>query len=184
MAGSMIYDTKLNRTSILAHDQEYFDFLDPHVDRFSLQVMSQALSNTCRYGGHCSRFYSVAEHSVHVSRIVPPEFAVEGLLHDAHEAFVGDMPTPLKALCHDFRRIESFVDEEMRARWGLPLEVSDAVKRADIAMLECERVQLFRRWDDWGIHGGIDIPDIKLDCWLPQDAREQFLIRAEELGLI
>jgi uncharacterized protein len=70
--------------------------LDPHPRDFHLGDIAHHLSMTCRYGGAVQRFYSVAEHSVLVSLFVAPEYAKEALLHDASEAYVGDLIRPLK----------------------------------------------------------------------------------------
>lgn len=75
---------------------ERFWPLDPHPWDFHLGDIAHHLSMTCRYGGAVQRFYSVAEHSVLVSLFVPPEYAKEALLHDASEAYVGDLIRPLK----------------------------------------------------------------------------------------
>lgn len=70
--------------------------LDPRVEEVHLEDIAHHLSMICRYGGAVSRYYSVAEHSVLVSLYVPPEYAKEALLHDAAEAYVGDLVRPLK----------------------------------------------------------------------------------------
>lgn len=184
MAGEVKYQTEHNDSSVLAGDNEYFDYADPRSERFSIEVLARSLGNTCRFGGHCNRFFSVAEHSVNVSHFVPPHLAVQGLLHDGGEAYVGDCPTPFKRRLPDFQRAESRIDRQLFRRWGLPETLAPEVKHADLVMLEVERRQLFDRHDDWGLTSGIDIPDLRLECWPPEVARLEFLIRAEELGLI
>src|ERR1039457_118422 len=72
--------------------------LDPNPEKILIDDIAHALAHQCRFGGHASRFYSVAEHSVHVSRLCPPEDALWGLLHDASEAYLVDLPRPLKQL--------------------------------------------------------------------------------------
>jgi hypothetical protein len=70
--------------------------LDPRVEDVHLEDIAHALSNVCRYTGHVREFYSVAEHSVHVSWSCEPEDALWGLLHDASEAYLADMARPVK----------------------------------------------------------------------------------------
>ena len=71
-----------------------FDFLDPHGSDFSIEDIAHGLAHVCRYAGQCRAFFSVAEHSIIVSDLVT-EFAYEALLHDAAEAFIGDITRPL-----------------------------------------------------------------------------------------
>lgn len=91
-----------------------FDYHDPEVN---LDDVAHGLAHECRFGRQTSRFYSVAEHSVFVSHLVGctfPEVALAALWHDAHEAYMGDLPTPLKALVGDsYRDVAARIDEEV-----------------------------------------------------------------------
>lgn len=94
--------------------------IDPRADEIDIEDIAFSLSHLCRFGGHCKRFYSVAEHSVYVSRLVSPEAALWGLLHDASEAYVGDMPRPLKRMLPEFVMMEGKVQQAVAERFSLP----------------------------------------------------------------
>lgn len=120
----------------------HFNYAHPTVESISIRDIAQALSHECRFAGHLPEFYSVAQHSVLVSEIVPPEFALEALLHDAHEAYCKDIPSPLKRLIPDYCGIEMGIDCVIRNKFGLPVVPSQAVKQADLVMLATERRDL------------------------------------------
>lgn len=161
---------------------EYFDFLDPASSRFTIDDIAHALSHICRFTGHCDVFYSVAQHSVHVSRIVPPQHAMGGLLHDAAEAFVGDVSKPLKDLLPDYRIIETRVEQAVLERFGLSLPLPPEIKEADIVMLATEQTQLMRSRDAWSHTHGRQPLDMRLPYMPPKVARQAFLERFYELG--
>lgn len=90
----------------------------------------------------------MAQHSGHVSRLVPIEDALAGLLHDAAEAFLGDVSAPLKSLLPDYRAIEARVKAFMLARLGLSLPLPRSVKRANLVMLAIKQRDLMHG-DNW-----------------------------------
>lgn len=167
--------------SISTYDGDFFDFNNPEKYTFSIEAIAHALSNICRYGGHCNRFYSVAEHSVLVSQLVPPELGLCGLLHDASEAFVGDMPSPLKAMCKSYRTIENRVHEAISQQYGLPYPFPPEIKAADKALYKAERLVLTDVADEmW--HTEIEPVNIKIKCLLPEDAKKLFLRRYHNIA--
>jgi 5'-deoxynucleotidase YfbR-like HD superfamily hydrolase len=121
---------------------KHFDYLNAQKDDVDIEDIATALSNICRFAGHLPEFYSVAQHSVLCSQIVPAEYAFEALMHDAAEAYCQDIPAPLKRLLPDYRRIETQVDDLIRSKFGLPLHQSDLVKYADLILLATERRDL------------------------------------------
>lgn len=167
--------------TILLHSGEYFDYENAEGSFFTIDDIARGLSHTCRFVGQCERFYSVAEHSVYVSSIVPLEHALAGLMHDAAEAFVGDMPKPLKVMCPDYQAVEKRVERAVLERFGLTLPLHPSVKEADIVMLATEQAQIMRNRDDWEYTRGRAVADIAIQCWPPDEAMRRFLERFKYL---
>ena len=163
--------------TILLHSGEYFDYDDAEGSFFSITDIARGLSHICRFAGQCDRFYSVAEHSVYVSQIVPEEHAMAGLLHDAAEAFVGDMAKPLKVMCPDYQAIEKRIEKVVLARFGLSVPLDPSIKEADIVMLATEQTQIMRNRDDWEYTRGRAVADIHIQCLPPDTAMQLFLNR-------
>ncbi|MFB5172848.1 HD family hydrolase [Erwinia amylovora] len=118
---------------------KHFNFVNTDSASICIEDIAGALSNICRFTGHLTDFYSVAQHSVHVSYLVPAEYAFEALLHDAAEAYCSDINSPLKSLLPDYRDIENRIETVIRRKFGLPPVISTPVKYADLIMLATER---------------------------------------------
>lgn len=115
-----------------------FDLLDPKEDDILIEDICTSLSNLCRFTGHCKKHYSVAQHSVIGSLFVPKEFKLEFLLHDATEAYLGDVSSPLKKVLPEYKAIEKRLDRVIRRKFGLPEEKSPVVEEMDQIMLATE----------------------------------------------
>ena len=131
------------KTFIMTSQGEYFDFTNVENNYYDIIDIASSLSKLCRFTGHCNRFYSVAQHSVFVSKIVPPEYAFEGLMHDSAEAFLGDVSSPLKRLLPDYQKIEKNLYENLARYFHFPENMSPEVKQADLIMLATEKRDLF-----------------------------------------
>jgi uncharacterized protein len=147
--------------------------LDPRADEVHIEDIAHALSMQCRYGGHCVRFYSVAEHCVLMARAVAPEHALWALMHDAAEAYVADVPRPLKRHLVGYKDAEAKVMAAICERFGLPPEMPAEVKDADERILADEVCQNMRPMD-W--HWEHDNPlGVTLRFWRPKAARDAFM---------
>lgn len=120
------------------HTGKQFFPLDPRADDICIEDIAHALSIVNRFGGHSANPYSVAQHSVLVSRICPEEYALCGLLHDATEAYIGDVVTPLKVLLPEFKTIENNLWTVIAEKYDLPVEMPKEVKDADGIALATE----------------------------------------------
>jgi uncharacterized protein len=154
-----------------------FDFLDPHGSDFSIEDIAHGLAHVCRYAGQCRAFFSVAEHSIIVSDLVT-EFAYEALLHDAAEAFIGDITRPLKQLLPEFKRIEANVQDAIIERFGMNPEYREAVKEADLRVLAAEQMQVMAPGcADWAVAAGIEPAPVVVRYLDPVRAKREFLDR-------
>lgn len=158
----------------------HFCFRGPF--EFRIEDIAAALSKICRFTGHCKDFYSVAQHSVLVSEILPPELALEGLLHDAHEAYVGDMSTTLKRMIPEYKVIERAAETAMREFFDLPAKMSVEVKHADLVMLATEKRDLMPLpGEEWSVLEGITPRFVRCHPWTWQLAERMFLARYTQL---
>jgi hypothetical protein len=121
------------------------DLLNPHPSDISIQDIAHSLSLLNRYNGHSIKGYSVATHSLHVSRLVPRGLELHGLLHDAAEAYLGDVVRPLKHFLTGYEPIESKFETAIWECFGLSWDPQTfiAVKRADNLALRTEWGFLF-----------------------------------------
>lgn len=155
--------------------------LDPRPDEIDPEDIAHALSLLCRYGGHVDRFYSVAEHCVLMSQAVPPEHALAALLHDATEAYVVDVPRPLKRQLSDYRDIEEQVWFAIAFRYGLDFTLPQSVKDADNRILLTERAALLSRAEPWHSLDDYTPLPVQIEGWAPVRAEARYLARLEEL---
>lgn len=136
--------------AICTANGQVFKFNEPSPDDISLEDVAQALSKICRFTGHTKEFYSVAEHSCLVMEIVndlmggeaPHDIQLAALLHDATEAYINDVSTPLKRMLPDYRAVEARVWEAVAAKFNIPVELPKIVKLADKLAYIIERNQL------------------------------------------
>ena len=158
-----------------------FHILDPQQDEIHIKDIGHSLAMQCRFTGHVRNFYSVAEHCVLGSYLVPEEDALWFLLHDSSEAFIADINRPLKhftGVGAAYLPVESVIMKAVCRKFHLPLEEPASIKPADNAMLFTEKEQLLppMDWNDkW------EPADVKVKCWAPEVAEVEFLHRFYEL---
>ena len=130
-----------------------FHFLDPQPDEIDIIDIAHSLSITCRFGGQCREFYSVAEHSIRVADVVPKEYKLHALLHDASEAYMPDLPRPMKATLSEFKGIEIIILQAIFNKFLYSPDTqkpgSKLIKEADDTLLATEGRDLMANMDDW-----------------------------------
>jgi hypothetical protein len=167
------------------------------LNAISILDIAAALSKINRFTGHTNRLYSVAEHSLHVCHVMERDLAVRhpkallaGLMHDAHEAYVGDISTPLKhVLGEPWEALERRVEYAVRARFDVVAPSHTylpQIKHADLIMLATERAALMPPGGPaWpcldGIPQAIGIDLTHPGTMTPDDWRDVFLERFAEL---
>jgi hypothetical protein len=161
---------------------------DPDPNQLDAGDIARALANQCRFGGHSRVFYSVAQHSVIVSQLVEQggadiEDVFAALMHDATEAYLGDMPHPVKhrsALGVAFRAAEDQLEHAIRDRFRIKPDVPE-IKRVDRALLATERRSFSAEHWHWPELEGVEPLDLELTAWLPDEAAQAFAHRYAEL---
>lgn len=151
--------------------------MDPRADEVFIEDIAHSLSLQCRYAGHCLRFYSVAEHSVLIARHLAakhaPEVALWGLLHDGSEAYLVDVPRPVKPYLKGYKMAEARVMAAVTLRFELRLDMPPEVHEADERIIADELVNLVPM--DWhGRYAGQEL-GVRLRYWSPEQAREEFM---------
>lgn len=154
-------------------------FLHPQPDQIDIHDIALGLSGIGRFYNQLYKFYSVAEHSVRVSWILPEDLAFEGLMHDAQEAIVGDMHSFLKRLIPQYIEIEHRIERAIALKYDLKYPHPPAIKIADLTLLTTEKRDL-RRYSDWRDSPYPPLKD-KIVPWSMEKARKEFLKRFHQL---
>jgi uncharacterized protein len=154
--------------------------MDPRPSEVFLDDIAHALSMLCRFGGHCRRFYSVAEHSVLMARAAPARIRRWALLHDGSEAYLVDVPRPLKPFLIGYDAAETKIMGAIAQRFNLHLGLPDEVKVLDRAILMDEQLQ---NMAPAPVPWSTDVAPlgVQLQYWNPERARAEFLGEFERL---
>lgn len=144
------------------------------LEDFDIELIANSLARQGRYLGNGNHYLSVAEHCVFLSYVVPEEHAFAALMHDATEAFVGDLHTKIKRMMYanqdyTFQRLEMWFWELLATKYQLPYHVPEEVHRLDVKVRELEYASLFGKRQFFC-------------AWNPEEAASQFLSRAHQLA--
>lgn len=142
----------------------YINVFDPTPDMISIEDIAHSLSHQCRFAGHLPFFYSVAQHSFYCSELVPPEDALQALMHDASEAYLMDIPKPIKNRLPDYQKIEDELMKVIAKKFNFPYPLTKKVKLADEIMLEKE-------WDQLMLGNNF----LEIECWDSNKAKIKFI---------
>lgn len=167
-----------------------FDILNPRIEDIRIEDIAHAGSQLCRFTGHTKHHYSIAQHELIGSYLVPEENALEFLLHDAAESYVNDMSRPLKYLTEcgkHYRPVEDQIQGLIRLKYNLPEIQSPIIHDIDNGMLLAEKQQLMGTaiWSEQETKScqvsGVP-SDVVITEMLPRDVEKSFLIRFKQLN--
>ena len=173
--------------SIETYSGNRFDYSKLEENEYDIRDIAHCLSLQCRYNGHCLSFYSVAEHCCHVSDTLYKEqttktlretIALAGLMHDATEAYVGDVVAPLKRLLPQFKSIENDIAFYIEKTFGYaPFHHDDPViKDVDMRILVEEHKAIMGGDNLWATDS-LKPTGAKIQLWSPREAEDRFLTK-------
>ncbi|PIZ81725.1 phosphohydrolase [Candidatus Pacearchaeota archaeon CG_4_10_14_0_2_um_filter_30_11] len=155
--------------------------LDPKSEEVDIKDIALSLAFQCRFNGHSNYFYSIAQHSVIVSKIVSKDQASAALLHDAAETYIGDMVSPLKRFMLEFKEIENKIEKIIFEKFGIKNVNQKEIKRADNIALVTEMRDLMKSPPErWKVASFEPIHE-KIISMGPEESEKIFLKRFEEL---
>lgn len=184
-------------TAIRLLSGSYLDLADPDCSVIRPIDIAAGLRQP-RFGAQTRQFYTIAQHSLLVLRLVSPLARQLGgekglqlrrcaLMHDAAEAFIHDIVTPLKRQLPDYHKIEARLELRLAERfgWSWTDYRREQVKLADLQALAIEQRDLVGRTDPWPIFDALDravLKSVKITrCWHPDEAQDRFLAAFEDL---
>jgi len=179
--------TNAPATAMRMRSGGFFDLANPRASDVRLSDIACGLSRICRFAGQTRLWYSVAEHSVHAARLAQKRgydagFVRAVLLHDAAEAYVGDVIRPLRRMLPRHEEIERRVQAAIFERFGVDIGLLDdpRLRAIDDGLLVAEYAYLLGAD---GVQPGPEFLDVLLSCWHLKDARDEFLRICFELGI-
>lgn len=155
---------------IRTHRGFYINPFNPDPGAICIEDIAHALTNQCRFAGHTHRRFSVAQHSIMVADSVPTEHKLAALLHDASEAYLLDIPTPVKSQLPGYAEAEDRLMSLIAAKFGFNWPLHQAVKEADRNALEWE-------WHNAVVNDNIE-------TWDRKSTEELFIWRFREFSTL
>lgn len=158
------------------------DLFDPQPDQINLLDIGWGISGQIRFGGQCLFPYSVAQHAVLLSTIVPPHLAPVALMHDAAEAYVGDVILPLKMFMPFFDEIEEKILQIIFKKFGLDYTLLQELSEYDLMVCphEARTLQPYEIWTE-GIELREELLRMPILPWTPEETRRAFFLRADQI---
>lgn len=154
-------DDLFKKDCIRTYTGKFIDVFNLSLDDICIEDIAHALSNECRWGGHCKEFYSVAQHSMFVVKCVSDKNKLAALLHDGSEAYLRDIPKPIKLRLPDYCKLEEEVMQKIATKFGFSYPLDEEVKKVD-------QYALGQEWNDIVLYD-------KLVCKPPILAEKEFL---------
>jgi uncharacterized protein len=159
--------------------KKFYPF-SPNPDDVDIQDIAHSLSNQCRFNGHTLRFYSVAEHCVHIASYLerhnaPFQICLAGLLHDAAEAYLGDVVRPVKQLLPDFTQAENTLQALIYMKYGITAYNTDATTILDNRILRDEHQQVMVKSNNQWTTDYYQPLGIQIIGYTPEYAEKVFL---------
>lgn len=161
-----------------------FDYKDIRPEDIILDDIASALANICRFTGHVKEFYSVAQHSVLVSDAQSTLAEKRaGLLHDATEAYVNDLPSPMKTCVYlgDYKLLEDSIHKVINEKYNINDGMTDNIKKYDIKALVTEKRDLTHNHVTWEWAKDIECFDEVIIPLPPKEAKKLFMRRVAQL---
>jgi hypothetical protein len=156
----------------------YVNVFDPDPDTITIEDIAHSLSNQPRFGGHLPNFYSVAQHSLECSKLIKHEEKFAALMHDASEAYLLDMPSPIKRELSNYKDIENNLMNVIAKKFGFTYPLSEEVKIID-------QIMMVNEWE-YLMLGSIKLDSkgnrVMFNCYKPGYVRDSFLNAFKQLS--
>ena len=171
--------------SIRTFTDEYVNVFNPDINTIKIEDIAHSLSNQCRFGAMMPKFYSVAQHSIFCADMIEKKYKLQALLHDASEAYISDICSPIKPKLIGYEEIEKQLSNIIYYKFFHSTHFDkimiDTLKHADYQMLYIESKKLMSKNFMNYLEKPTVIPNLNFKCLNPEEAKFNFLQRYNEL---